>query len=63
MLAKLMRTLLLGAVFFLPEHKRIALDRRLRGREEQKWPNLAKGYVVTVLSVEARFARLQPDHF
>ena len=34
MLAKLMRTLLLGAVFFLPEHKRIALDRRLRGREE-----------------------------
>ena len=34
MLAKLIRTLLLGAVFFLPEHRRIALDRRLRGREE-----------------------------
>ena len=34
MLEKLTRTLVLGAVFFLPEHKRIALDRRLRGREE-----------------------------
>ena len=34
MLAKLIRTLVLGAVFFLPEHTRIALDRRLRGREE-----------------------------
>ena len=34
MLTKLTRTLMLGAVFFLPEHKKIALDRRLRGREE-----------------------------
>jgi len=34
MLAKLTRILVLGAVFFLPEHKKIALDRRLRGREE-----------------------------
>jgi len=34
MLAKLTRIVVLGAVFFLPEHKKIALDRRLRGREE-----------------------------
>ena len=34
MLAKIIRLLVWGAVFFLPEHKRIAIDRRLRGREE-----------------------------
>lgn len=34
MLMKLTRMLVQGAVFFLPEHKRIAIDRRLRGREE-----------------------------
>jgi hypothetical protein len=34
MLAKIKRTLVRGAVFFLPEHKKIAIDRRLRGREE-----------------------------
>ena len=34
MLARLIRLLVQGAVFFLPEHKKIALDRRLRGREE-----------------------------
>ena len=34
MLMKIIRTLVRGALFFLPEHKRIAIDRRLRGREE-----------------------------
>jgi hypothetical protein len=34
MLMKITRTLVRGALFFLPEHKRIAIDRRLRGREE-----------------------------
>jgi len=34
MLAKIKRILVRGAVFFLPEHKKIAIDRRLRGREE-----------------------------
>jgi hypothetical protein len=34
MLTKLTRTLALGAVFFLSEQKKIAIDRRLRGREE-----------------------------
>jgi len=34
MLMKIIRTLLRGVLFFLPEHKRIAIDRRLRGREE-----------------------------
>ena len=34
MLAKFTRLLVRGAVFFLPEHKKIAIDRRLRGREE-----------------------------
>jgi hypothetical protein len=34
MLAKLTRLLVRGTVFFLPEHKKIAIDRRLRGREE-----------------------------
>jgi hypothetical protein len=34
MLMKIIRTLARGALFFLPEHKRIAIDRRLRGREE-----------------------------
>ena len=31
---KLTRTLVRGALIFLPEHKRIEVDRRLRGREE-----------------------------
>jgi len=34
MLMKIIRTLVRGVLFFLPEHKRIAIDRRLRGREE-----------------------------
>jgi hypothetical protein len=34
MLAKIIRLLVRAAVFFLPEHKKIAIDRRLRGREE-----------------------------
>jgi hypothetical protein len=34
MLTKITRILVRGAVFFLPEHKKIAIDRRLRGREE-----------------------------
>jgi len=34
MLAKFTRLLVRGAVFLLPEDKRIAIDRRLRGREE-----------------------------
>ena len=34
MLMKITRILVMGALFFLPEHKRIAIDRRLRGREE-----------------------------
>jgi len=34
MLMKLSRILALRAVFFLPEQKKIAIDRRLRGREE-----------------------------
>lgn len=34
MLAKLTRALVRGAVIFLPEHKKIAIDRRMRGREE-----------------------------
>lgn len=34
MLAKIIRVLVRGAVFFLPEHQKIAIDRRLRGREE-----------------------------
>jgi hypothetical protein len=34
MLMKITRILVRGAFFFLPEHKRIAIDRRLRGREE-----------------------------
>jgi len=34
MLAKILRLLVRGALFFLPEQKKIAIDRRLRGREE-----------------------------
>ena len=34
MLVKIIRMLARGAFFFLPEHKKIAIDRRLRGREE-----------------------------
>jgi len=34
MLMKIIRILVRAALFFLPEHKRIAIDRRLRGREE-----------------------------
>jgi hypothetical protein len=34
MLMKLIRMLVQAAVFFLPEQKRIAIDRQLRGREE-----------------------------
>ena len=34
MLTKLIRMLVRGAGFFRPEHKKIAIDRRMRGREE-----------------------------